>query len=59
MRLFLAITYWELGNKQEAHRWYDKAVEWMKSNRPYREKLDRFRAEAERLLGVAATPPTG
>src|SRR5204863_5994838 len=50
---FLAMTHWQLGRKQEAREWYDKAVEWVKNNRPADTELIRFRVEAEELLGVA------
>jgi len=44
---FLAMTRWQLGDKQEARKWYDKAVQWMEKNQPKDEELIRFRAEAE------------
>ena len=47
---FLAMAHWRLGEKEEAHKWYDKAVEWMDKNHPKNEELRRFRAEAEELL---------
>jgi tetratricopeptide (TPR) repeat protein len=53
---FLAMVQWRLGKKDEAHRWYDKAVEWMEKNKPDDEELTRFRAEAAELLGVAQEP---
>jgi tetratricopeptide (TPR) repeat protein len=54
---FLAMAHWQLGNKEEARRWYDKAVEWMSENMPDNEELLRFRAEAVELLGIAEVPP--
>ena len=50
--LFLAMTHWQLGEKEKARAWYDKAVEWMDKTQPKDEELRRFRAEAEELLGV-------
>ena len=50
---FLAMTRWQLGDKDEARKWYDKAVEWMEKNSPDNEELRRFRAEAAELLGLA------
>src|SRR5262249_49881056 len=50
--LFIAMAHWQLGNKEEARRWYDKAVEWMDKNQPTNEELDRFRAEAAGLMKV-------
>jgi tetratricopeptide (TPR) repeat protein len=54
---FLAMTHWQLGNKEEAGQWYDKAVQWMEKNQPQDEELQRFRAEAAELLGVTNTQP--
>ena len=50
---FLATAHWHLGDKEEARRWYDKAVEWMDENKPNDKDLVRFRDEAAKLiLGV-------
>ena len=49
---FLAMAHWQLGNKDEARKWYDRAVEWMDKNQPKNEELRRFRAEAAELLEV-------
>jgi hypothetical protein len=46
---FLALAHWHLGNKAEARKWYDQAVEWMAKNKPQDEESLRFRAEAEFL----------
>jgi superkiller protein 3 len=49
---FLAMAQWQLGNKADARRWYDKSVARMGTlTRPNQEFL-RFRAEAAELLGV-------
>jgi Flp pilus assembly protein TadD len=48
----LAVAHWQLGNKEEARRWYDKAVEWMEKNAPQDDGFRRYRAEAEQVLGV-------
>jgi tetratricopeptide (TPR) repeat protein len=57
--LFLAMAYWQIGEKEEASKWYTRAVQWMEKNRQYLDKnaeqraeLERFRAEAEELLSV-------
>ena len=42
----LAMSHWQLGDKEEARTWYDRAVEWMDKNQPENEELRRFRAEA-------------
>jgi tetratricopeptide (TPR) repeat protein len=59
--LFLAMAHWQLGHKEEARRWYDRAAEWIEKNQ---EAIDRgqrnrlvddvrnYRAEAAALLGL-------
>jgi hypothetical protein len=49
---FLAMAHWQLGHQEEARKWFDQAAEWMK-NRPADATLNRFRAEATQLIGVA------
>ena len=49
---FLAMAHWQLGEHDEARKWYDQAVEWMEKNMPTNEELKRFRDEAAELLGV-------
>jgi serine/threonine protein kinase/Tfp pilus assembly protein PilF len=49
---FLAMTHWQLGDRDVARQWYDKGVAWTETNMPQNEKLRRFRAEAEELLGI-------
>jgi hypothetical protein len=46
------MAHWQLGKKEEACKWNDKAVAWMEKNRPKDEELKLFRAEAEELLGM-------
>jgi tetratricopeptide (TPR) repeat protein len=50
---FLAMTHWKLGDRDEARKWYDKAVAWTDKHQPGNDELRRFRAEAAELLGVA------
>jgi hypothetical protein len=57
--LFLAMAHWQLGEKEKARHWYDRAVRWIEQNRHalerdrgHQEELRRFRAEAEALLGM-------
>jgi len=54
---FLAMAHWQLGNKDEAADWYERAVAWMEANLPDDEELRRFRAEAEETLGIAPALP--
>ncbi|HEV8606554.1 MAG TPA: hypothetical protein VGQ99_14365 [Tepidisphaeraceae bacterium] len=50
--LFFAMAHWQLGDRQEARKWYDQAVEWMNRNSRQAEDFRRFRVEAAELLGV-------
>jgi serine/threonine protein kinase/Flp pilus assembly protein TadD len=52
----LAMVHQRLGDKEEARRWYDKAVEWMGKNKPQDEELRSFRAEAAELLKIDGNP---
>jgi tetratricopeptide (TPR) repeat protein len=47
---FLALAHWQLGEKQQARAWYDRAIRWMNENQPRDEKLRRWRAEATALF---------
>jgi serine/threonine protein kinase/tetratricopeptide (TPR) repeat protein len=49
---FLAMAYWQMGNEDEARKWYDRAVQWMYKSQPNNLELRRFRAEAAELLKV-------
>jgi serine/threonine-protein kinase len=51
---FLAMAHAQLGHKEEARSWYDRAVAWMDKNAPRSDELRRFRAEAAKLLGLPA-----
>jgi len=53
---FLAMSHWQQGRKDEAHRWYDDSVAWMREHRPDDERLAAFRAEAEHLIGLSPNP---
>jgi tetratricopeptide (TPR) repeat protein len=48
----LALAHWQLGNKDEARQWYDRAVDWTEKCAAPGETLARFRGEAGELLGV-------
>jgi tetratricopeptide (TPR) repeat protein len=50
---FLAMAHWQLGEKDKARTWYDRAVAWMDKNSPQDHELKHFRAEATALLGLA------
>jgi serine/threonine protein kinase/tetratricopeptide (TPR) repeat protein len=49
---FIAMLHWQRGNKEEARRWYQQAVDWMQEHQPGDPELRRFRAEAAELLEV-------
>jgi superkiller protein 3 len=49
---FLAMAYRQLGKQEQARKWYDQGMEWMRKNAPNNEELRRFRAEAEQLLEI-------
>ena len=44
------MAHWQLGKKDKARAWYDRAVQWMNKNQPNNRELRRFRAEAAELL---------
>ena len=53
---FLAMAKWRLDEKDEARKWYDKAVGWMDKYQPKNEDLRRYRVEAAELLGIEQPP---
>jgi serine/threonine protein kinase len=53
---FLAMTYWQLGDKDQARSCNDKAALWMNQFRPEDEQLRRLRDEAAALVGVSGKP---
>jgi tetratricopeptide (TPR) repeat protein len=55
---FLAMTLWQVGNKEEARAWYEKACQWRLDHKPFDEELTKFRTEAADLLHIAHKPTT-
>src|SRR5262249_45126484 len=53
---FRAMAHWKLGERDEARRCYEGAVEWEEKNKTGDEALRRFRLEAAELIGVAKKP---
>jgi tetratricopeptide (TPR) repeat protein len=49
---FLAMAHRQLGYRDEARRWYERAVQWMGQHAPRNEELLRFRTETEELLQI-------
>jgi hypothetical protein len=46
------MTHSQLGEKDKAREWFDRAVQWMEKGNKDNAELTRFRAEAAELLGV-------
>jgi superkiller protein 3 len=51
-RFFLAMAYWQVGEKEKARAAFEQGVQWVDKNQPTNEELRRFRAEAEKLLEI-------
>jgi serine/threonine-protein kinase len=49
---FLAMAHWQLGKKELAPKEYEQAIQWMDKHQRQDDDLQRFRAEAETLLGI-------
>ncbi len=49
---FLAMAHEKLGDKEQARKWLDRAMQWMEKNKVEDQELMAFRAEAAQLLGV-------
>ena len=53
----IAMIHGRLGEKEQARKWYDQAVQWMEKNDPDDGGLKSMRAEAAELLGVKESAP--
>jgi tetratricopeptide (TPR) repeat protein len=57
---FLAMAHWQLGEKDEAKKWYDRAVQWLannkQTNKRYDQELHRFQKEAAEVLDLKSPP---
>ena len=52
--LFLAMAYWQLGEKEKGREWYSKALQSVETaSQPTRRELEIFRLEASHLLGIS------
>jgi tetratricopeptide (TPR) repeat protein len=49
---FLAMAYWQLGDKDRARQWFARSVQWMDKTVGENAVLKRDRAEAAALLGI-------
>jgi serine/threonine protein kinase/Flp pilus assembly protein TadD len=47
-----SIARWQLGDKSDARKWYDRAVDWMEQHDPQNPDLAQFRKDAEGLLEI-------
>jgi hypothetical protein len=50
---YLAMTYWQQGDRAKARSSYGNGVQWMEKHNPRNEELVRLRAEATVLLGMS------
>ena len=55
-RLFAAMAFWQMDNREEALRLYHDTVKKIDEKRPLDEELSRFRREAADLLQVTKEP---
>jgi serine/threonine protein kinase/predicted Zn-dependent protease len=55
--LFLAMARWQLGERDDARAWYERAIAWIDKNKPDDNELRQFRAEADGLLRVEGRVP--
>jgi tetratricopeptide (TPR) repeat protein len=53
---FLAMAWWQQGDKEQAHHWYGRGNAWMEEHNPDHETLLRFREEATALLDSRPIP---
>jgi tetratricopeptide (TPR) repeat protein len=51
--LILAMAHWQAGDRDQAGRWYEQAMEWSTKHQPASEELSLLRAEAKMLFGKA------
>jgi hypothetical protein len=52
-RFFIAMAYWQLGDKEKARHYFDEGVAWFESN-PFKPGHEKYsvRSEAEQLMGI-------
>jgi hypothetical protein len=55
----LALIHWQRGDKDEARKWFNKAVAWTKGEDPKGVELRQFWTEAAELLGQPGPEATG
>lgn len=52
----LSMAHWQLGHREEARIWYDKAVGFIEAKGWYQGDIRSFRAETESLLAIGTAP---
>jgi tetratricopeptide (TPR) repeat protein len=55
-RLFLAMAHWQLGQKDEARRWYNEAIPWLDMDPVEDQGFHGLSAEAAALLEIPEQP---
>ena len=45
------MSHWQLDDKDKAHQWYAKGLDWLERNKCMLETVQPFRDETARLLG--------
>jgi tetratricopeptide (TPR) repeat protein len=53
---FLAMAHWQLGHREEAGSWYQRARDWLEKNAPDHAEGKRFQAEAAGVLQIDVQP---
>jgi hypothetical protein len=53
---FLAMAWWQQGDKQQAYQWYHRGNAWMEQHSPDHEVLARFHQEATAMLRSRPIP---
>ena len=48
---FLAMAHEKFGDKEQARKWHDRAIQWMEKHKVEDQELSAFRAESAQLLG--------
>jgi tetratricopeptide (TPR) repeat protein/serine/threonine protein kinase len=49
---FLAMAHWQLGDKDQAQTWYEKATTWIEKTGPRDQDFGGSQAEAAELMGI-------
>lgn len=56
-RFFLAMSCWQLGDREQAREWYAQAVDLLNKQTQPEDELQAFRAEAQALLRAPGAAP--